>query len=51
LLNWSGRLGVAHYISDIVFPWILLESKELAKKLNVPISGNTLEILRILRGD
>jgi|Deesub1362B_J571_1020462.scaffolds.fasta_scaffold00596_19 hypothetical protein len=33
LYRWSGRWGVAHYISKVLIPWIHLESKALAREL------------------
>jgi|GEM_PF-1380689 hypothetical protein len=54
LYKWTGRLGVAHYIADVLVPWIKLESKALAKKMNqksrTPESFPTNPIIDILRG-
>lgn len=47
LQRWTGKLGVAHYVSDVVFPWIHCEYNRLTKKEVFDFS----DILRILRGD
>lgn len=47
LSKWTGRLGVAHYVSDVVFPWIHIAHKQLRGNSDFGLS----KILKILRGD
>ncbi len=36
LRKWSGKYGVAHYISRVLFTWIILESQELSRIMDLP---------------
>ncbi|ADB57676.1 hypothetical protein [Archaeoglobus profundus] len=49
LQNWTGRLGIAHYISDVVFPWIRIGYEALGEKSTTLREMS--DILRILRGE
>lgn len=54
IYKWTGRFGVAHYISSVLFPWIHLESMVLARKKGIPVSikqHRHIDIIDILRGD
>lgn len=49
LQKWTGKLGIAHYISDVVFPWIQIGCEALGEKSTT--FREVSDILRILRGE